>query len=61
MKILVLNGSPRRNKSNSMKITNAFVEGLGENNQVDIIDVSKLDFVNNSKDYKYIVNKIKHF
>jgi 2-amino-4-hydroxy-6-hydroxymethyldihydropteridine diphosphokinase len=26
-----------------------------------IIDVSKLDFVNNFKDYKYIVNKIKHF
>lgn len=26
-----------------------------------IIDVSKMDFVNNSKDYKHIVNKIKHF
>ncbi|ARV16367.1 2-amino-4-hydroxy-6-hydroxymethyldihydropteridine diphosphokinase [Polaribacter sp. SA4-12] len=26
-----------------------------------IIDVSEMDFVNNPKDYKYIVNKIKHF
>ena len=26
-----------------------------------IIDVSKMDFVNNIEDYKYIVNKIKHF
>ena len=26
-----------------------------------IIDVSKKDFVNNIKDYKYIVHKIKHF
>ena len=26
-----------------------------------IIDVSEMDFVNNQEDYKYIVNKIKHF
>jgi 2-amino-4-hydroxy-6-hydroxymethyldihydropteridine diphosphokinase len=26
-----------------------------------IIDVSEMDFVNNTEDYKYIVNKIKHF
>lgn len=26
-----------------------------------IIDVSEMDFVNNSEDYKHIVNKMKHF
>ena len=26
-----------------------------------IIDISDVDFVNNKKDYKYIINKIKNF
>jgi len=43
MNILVLNGSPRGVRSNTLKLTNAFISGLGDENQVDIIDVSKVD------------------
>ncbi len=35
-KILVLNGSPKRNLSATMNITNAFLEGLNSDNDFDI-------------------------
>jgi len=41
MNVLVLNGSPKGETSNSMKLTHAFLEGAGYNN-AEIIDVSEL-------------------
>ncbi len=45
MKILVLNGSPRGEKSNTIKLTNAFVSGLCEvgENTVETVELNKLD------------------
>lgn len=40
MKILILNGSPR--KGNSVTAINAFTEGARENNEVEIVDTYKL-------------------
>lgn len=49
MKILVINGSPKGDKSNSLRLTNAFVKGVCEEKQganisteVEQLDVSKL-------------------
>jgi len=41
MKILVINGSPRENSSNSLKLTRAFLEGMGDND-IKEITVSRL-------------------
>ena len=44
MKILVLNGSPKGIRSNTLKLTQAFLQGFNEKepNQTDILDISKL-------------------
>lgn len=49
MKILVINGSPKGEKSNSLRLTNAFVEGLKKGNdakqiqtEIEQLDVAKL-------------------
>jgi len=44
MKILVINGSPRGEYSNSLKLTRAFLEGMGDN-EVKEISVSKLNLL----------------
>ena len=43
MKILVINGSPKGNNSNTMKITNRFLEGLNSigKNEINIISVKE--------------------
>lgn len=44
MRILILNGSPRSEKSNTMHLTRAFVEGLAKDGDVvDTIDIAKSD------------------
>lgn len=45
MNILVLNGSPRGERSNTFKITNTFLNGMNQKskNNVDIINISKMD------------------
>ncbi|MCL2837672.1 MAG: NAD(P)H-dependent oxidoreductase [Oscillospiraceae bacterium] len=42
MNVLVINGSPRSERSSSMKVTRAFLEGAGWEN-AEIIDVSKVN------------------
>lgn len=44
MKILVINGSPRMEQSSSLRLTHAFLEGLGEscNAQIEELTVSKM-------------------
>lgn len=44
MKVLVLNGSPRMERSNSLRLTKAFLEGLGETGELEIeeLTISKM-------------------
>lgn len=45
MKILVLNGSPRGERSNTLQLTNAFLEGIGQRTAVELelIDINRLN------------------
>ncbi len=45
MNILVLNGSPKETKSNTLRLTRAFLEGLntGKNGRADVISIYKSD------------------
>lgn len=42
MKILIINGSPKGDSSNTLKLTKAFVEGMGDH-EIKEITVSKLN------------------
>ena len=41
MNILVINGSPKGERSDTLKITKAFLEGIGET--AEIVDTMKVD------------------
>ena len=45
MKVLVINGSPKLEKSNSLRLTNAFVKGLQSETEVEFeqLDIYKLN------------------
>ncbi len=43
MRILVLNGSPKCGRSNTLNITKAFLKGFPEDTEIDIVDVYKLN------------------
>lgn len=43
MRVLVLNGSPRRERSNTLQITNAFVSGFPEDRERDTIHIYERD------------------
>ncbi len=43
MKILVLNGSPKAGKSNTLNITKAFVSGFPEGTETEYVDLYRLD------------------
>lgn len=45
MKVLVINGSPKGNSSNTLKLTNAVIDGIKENPQaeIDILTVKDMD------------------
>ena len=43
MNILVLNGSPRMERSNTLKVTNAFLEGFPSDCTTEIVHLYKLN------------------
>jgi multimeric flavodoxin WrbA len=43
MRIIVINGSPKAENSNSMKLTRAFLEGAGAGGDAETIDVARLE------------------
>lgn len=40
MKVLILNGSPRMERSNSLRLTRAFIEGLGETGELELQELT---------------------
>ena len=45
MKILVINGSPRGERSNTLRVTNAFLRGMARSADISVetVDISKMD------------------
>lgn len=43
MNVLVLNGSPKAERSNTMNVTRAFLEGFPEDAKIEIVHLSKLE------------------
>lgn len=43
MKVLILNGSPKVGRSNTLNITKAFVSGFPSNTEVELVDIYKSD------------------
>ena len=43
MKVLVLNGSPKKDRSNTIQVTNAFVSGFPEGTEVKKINIYEKD------------------
>ena len=43
MKVLILNGSPKLEKSNTLNVTNAFVSGFPEGTEIKKIDIYSKD------------------
>lgn len=43
MNILVLNGSPKGASSNTLKLTNAFLAGLGDNHNIDMLNIKSMN------------------
>ncbi len=43
MNVLVLNGSPKAERSNTMNVTNAFLEGFPDDADIEIVHLSKLE------------------
>ena len=43
MKVLVLNGSPKKDRSNTIQVTNAFVSGFPEGTEVKKINIYEMD------------------
>ena len=50
MRILIINGSPKGEKSNSLRLTHAFVEGVKKENQSKQIftEIEQLDVLNHN-------------
>lgn len=43
MNVLIINGSPKKNKSNTMRITNAFLRGLKSETKINVSIINSID------------------